>query len=161
MQGVCVCMCVCVCVCVCVKCRFIPYAGSLNVKHRLKNQNNQRPNVEKNLKTRKRVPDSFSKKPKTQNRLVAATKPMTKSPKPSNQCPYQFDSPPEIKQENYQEKGLPLSTQDGYQVKIMLKIFVIVFIVMVINLQVNLVEDDDIITGIPQTNNVDIVHQVL
>ena len=97
-----------------------------------------------------------------QNRPAAATRPVTKRRlKPSNQSPYQFDSPPEIKQENFQAKGLSLSTQDGHQVKIMLKIFVIEFIVMVINLQVNLVLDDDIITGIPQTNLVDIVDQVL
>ena len=41
------------------------------------------------------------------------------------------------------------------------KILVNEFIVVVINLQVNLVQDDDIITGIPQTNHVDIVDQVL
>ena len=97
-----------------------------------------------------------------QNRPAAATRPVTKRrPKPSNQSPYQFDSPPETKQENFQAKGLSLSTQDGHQVKIMPKILVNEFIVVVINLQVNLVQDDDIITGIAQTNHVDIVDQLL
>ena len=41
------------------------------------------------------------------------------------------------------------------------KILVNEFIVVVINLQVNLVQDDDIITGIAQTNHVDIVDQLL